>query len=104
MDIVTLFCEIDDFCEGMSPRLQSQLLSTRQRQRESRMHLSEVMTILVWFHVVGYRNFKQFYLQEVSQHLRSEFPQLVSYNRFVELQRDALLPLVSLSEATLWGL
>jgi hypothetical protein len=93
MDIVTLFCEIDDFCEDMSPRLQSQLLSSRQRQRESRMHLSEVMTILVWFHVVGYRNFKQFYLQEVSQHLRNKFPQLVSYNRFVELQRDALLPL-----------
>jgi hypothetical protein len=57
------------------------------------MHLSEVMTILVWFHIVGYRNFKQFYLHEVSQHLRAEFPHLVSYNRFVELQRDALLPL-----------
>ena len=57
------------------------------------MHLSEVMTILVWFHVVGFRNFKQFYLHEVSQHLRQEFPHLVSYNRFVELQRAAVLPL-----------
>jgi len=93
MDIVTLFCEIDDFCKGMTPWLNAQLLPARQRQRESRMHLSEVMTILVWFHVVGYRNFKQFYRQEVSQHLCHEFPGLVSYNRFVELQRDALVPL-----------
>ncbi len=42
------------------------------------MHLSEVMTILVWFHIVGYRNFKQFYLHEVSEQLRTEFPKRVS--------------------------
>ena len=93
MDIVTLFCEIDDFCRQLEPWLQAHLLPIRQRKRESQMHLSEVMTILVWFHVVGYRNFKQFYLHEVGKHLRAEFPQFVSYNRFVELQRDALLPL-----------
>lgn len=93
MDIVTLFCEIDDFCQDVEPWLNRHLLPTRQRERESRMHMSEVITILVWFHVVGYRNFKQFYQQEVSQHLRAEFPELVSYNRFVELQRNALLPL-----------
>jgi hypothetical protein len=93
MDIVTLFCEIDDFCKRMTPWLNVHLLPVRQRERESRMHLSEVMTILVWFHVVGYRNFKQFYLHEVSEQLCAEFPHLVSYNRFVELQRDALLPL-----------
>jgi transposase len=61
------------------------------------MHLSEVMTILVWFHMVGYRNFKQFYQHEVSKHLHQEFPHLVSsgahWARFVELQRTALLPL-----------
>jgi len=93
MDIVTLFCEIDDFCQRVEPWLNQQLLATRQRERESRMHLSEVMTILVWFHIVGYRNFKQFYRHEVSEHLRQEFPHLLSYNRFVERQRDALLPL-----------
>ena len=49
MDIVTLFCEIDDFCKRMTPWLNTHLLPARQRARESRMHLSEVMTILVWF-------------------------------------------------------
>lgn len=93
MDIVTLFCEIDDFCQAMTPWLNAHLLPVRQRERASRMQLSEVITILVWFHVVGYRNFKQFYLHEVSEQLGTEFPHLVSYSRFVELQRDALLPL-----------
>lgn len=93
MDIIKLFCEIDDFCQRIEPWLNAQLLPTRQRTRASQMHLSEVMTILVWFHIVGYRNFKQFYQHEVSKHLRLEFPHLVSDNRFVELQRAALLPL-----------
>jgi hypothetical protein len=51
------------------------------------------MTILVLFHQSGYRNLKQFYLEFVSRYLRAEFPSLVSYNRFVEFERDALVPL-----------
>jgi hypothetical protein len=93
MDIVALFCDLDDFCQHFAPWLQAQMLTTRQRQRQPTMHLSEVMTILVLFHRQGYRAFKRFYLEHVCVHLRQEFLQLVSYSRFVELQRDALLPL-----------
>lgn len=93
MDIVALYCELDDFCQHFEPWMQSQLLSVRQRQRQPTMHLSEVMTIRVLFHLLGYRTFKQFYCEYVCVHLRAEFPRLVSYSRFVELQRDALLPL-----------
>lgn len=53
------------------------------------------MTILVLFHISGYRNLKHFYLEFVCQHLRSEFPALVSYSRFVEFERDALIPLAA---------
>lgn len=51
------------------------------------------MTIVVLFHQSGYRNFKTFYTDYVMKHLASAFPGLVSYNRFVELKRDALIPL-----------
>jgi Transposase DDE domain len=50
------------------------------------------------FHQSGYRNLKQFYLEFVSVHLRVEFPGLVSYNRFVEFERDALPPLAAYLE------
>ena len=93
MDIVALFCDLDDFCQGFEPWMQSEMLSNRRRRRQPTMHLSEVMTIVVLFHLQGYRTFKQFYLEHVCVHLRQEFPHLVSYNRFVELQRDALVPL-----------
>lgn len=93
MDIVPLFCEIADFCVAFEPWLARQQLTNRQRERASRMYLCEVLTILVYFHLEGHRNFKQYYTEYVSQHLRWAFPRLVSYSRFVELQASALLPL-----------
>ena len=68
-------------------------MSTKKRVRPSKLHLSEMMTIQVLFHFSGYRNFKTFYNGYVAYHLRSYFPNLVSYNRMVELKRGSLLPL-----------
>jgi Transposase DDE domain len=53
----------------------------------------EVMTILVLFHAMGYKNLKHFYLFYVGKHMGKEFPNLVSYNRFVELQKRAVVPM-----------
>jgi hypothetical protein len=47
------------------------------------------MTILVWFHSSGYRDFKTFYTQHVVKYLLGAFHGLVSYSGFVELQREA---------------
>ena len=52
------------------------------------MHTSEVMTILVYFHQSKYRTFKAYYLKKVSEQLRWAFPNLVSYNRFLELMPE----------------
>ena len=65
----------------------------RSRNKPSAMALSEVMTILVLFHLSGYRNLKTFYNGFVCRYLASEFPHLSSYNPFVERERDALIPL-----------
>ena len=51
------------------------------------------MTILIMYHQSGYKNLKSFYLREIALHRRKEFPHLVSYNRFVELQKRCVLPL-----------
>jgi len=95
-----LFFEIDEFCGVFEPLWRKHLLAdgTLKRQRRRSLSLSEVMTILVLFHTSGYRNLKQFYLEFVCLHLTAEFPTLVSYNRFVEFERDALLPLAAYLE------
>ena len=71
---------------------------SRQRRRAGTLSLSEVMTVVVSFHTSGYRNFKTFYTQHVERDLSSAFPRLVSYNRFVELTRGALVPLCAYIE------
>jgi hypothetical protein len=60
----------------------------------SRLSLSEVMTIILLFHLSGYRCFKWYYQRHVCVQMRGFFPCLVSYNRFVELTGHALLPLL----------
>ena len=51
------------------------------------------MTIVIYFHQSQYRNFKAYYTEHVCQHLRAEFPKLVSYERFVILMPSVLGPL-----------
>lgn len=51
------------------------------------------MAIMIYFHQMRYRDFKTYYIQFVQVYLRSEFPKLVSYNRFVELLPSVLMPL-----------
>lgn len=88
------FCAIDDFCQEFIPIWQAQLISSgvRKRRRTSRLSVSEIMTLLIYFHQSHYRDFKAFYLYMMNDH-RKEFPHLVSYSRFVELQACALIPL-----------
>ena len=93
MDILPLFCEIDDFCLLFEPLWERKLLETRRRRRSSALCLSEVMTIIVLFHASSYRNFKAYYTEQVLPHYGWAFPRLVSYQRFVELMPSALVPL-----------
>jgi len=90
-----LFCASDDFCVQFEPLWQQPLIceGRRHRWREQRLCLSEGMTIMGSFPQSGYRTFKDYYLRYVPPHLCWAFPQVVSYNRFVELMPEALIPL-----------
>lgn len=95
MSLLELYCHVDDFWQAFAPEWTQQQVSRgeRQRQRSGRLHESEIMTIVIYFHQQRYRDFKTYYVQFVQQRLRAEFPQLVSYNRFVELMSRVLVPL-----------
>jgi hypothetical protein len=96
MDSLTeLFCHVDDFCQVFVPVLQRKQIASgeKQRQRKRSLSISEIMTILIHFHQSHYRDFKAYYTGYVQERLRSEFPGLVSYTRFVEFMPSVLLPL-----------
>lgn len=86
------YCEVDDYYKGNK----SQLLSRRSlmcktiRSRTSRLTESEIVTILLCYQRSGFRNFKRYY-EHLSKYHRAYFPDLVSYNRFLEIQGKALI-------------
>nr|WP_148561592.1 IS982 family transposase [Pontibacter korlensis] len=94
--VVEVFCEIDDFClqvkeyltthplpEGLAPR--------HPAGRKPSLSESEVLTILVLYHLSGFKCFEYYYERLVLGELRSYFPRAVSYTHFLELARQALL-------------
>jgi hypothetical protein len=95
LSLEELFCSVDDFCQVFEPQWQSHLLSCnlQSRKRKRTLCLSEIMTILISFHQSCYRNFKTYYLEKVQTQWHTHFPQLVSYNRFVEWIPSTLIPL-----------
>lgn len=95
MSLLELFCHVDDFCQQFEAHWHQHLLTTgaRRRQRRGQLSTSEIMTIVIHFHQAHYRDFKAYYLQYVAVQLRPEFPNLVSYQRFVELIPTIVVPL-----------
>jgi hypothetical protein len=96
MSVLELFCDVDDFMLSFASQLKaSQLAAGKQRERAGQLCPSEVMTILIHFHQSHYRTFKAYYIEHVQAHLSSEFPHLVSYQRFVALIPGMLVPMLA---------
>lgn len=91
VDILLLFCEIDDFRQVFEQVWRKRQLSDGKRQRAT--ELRQAMTSLVLYQTSGYKNLKAFYLQETVRCHCLDFRSLTSYNRFVELQQRRVLPL-----------
>lgn len=90
--VTEIYCIIDEFSKNLDTELQKNLkieskdpASPCRRNRKWRMSESEIMTILVCYHFGSYRNFKHYYLFYIKGDLRQDFPDALSYNRFVEL-------------------
>jgi hypothetical protein len=90
--VTEIFCLVDEFCQEFDITTQPFLLG-KPSKRPPLMSKSEVITICLLFHLSGFRCFKHFYLFYVQRHMPGEFPQTVSYNRFVELSQSVLLPM-----------
>ncbi len=96
MDIERIFCKVDDFCKAYENEIKKSRLEVKGcRFRRSQLSLSEMMTIILMFHGSCYRHFKGYYAYHVSTHLRSLFPKLLSYNRFVQLMPSVLAALAT---------
>ena len=88
--ITEIFCATDEFSKKFDEEIENMPLLTSdgkaRRRRAASMSDSEIMTILIMFHFGTFDNFKHYYLHFIRIHLKRDFPDAVSYNRFVELE------------------
>jgi hypothetical protein len=103
--LVSIFCDVDDFCKQFESEwrkiLVEDLSSCRKRNRKTELSLSEAMAIAIMFHKTGYRTFKDYYTRFVMGFLRPCFPKLLSYSRFIHLMKTCLFPLFVFSQGCL---
>jgi hypothetical protein len=99
--LIKIFCDIDDYCNLQEKLISMSLLESNDtnsnviQSQNCIMSLSEVTTIIVYFHFSGYRKFKDYYKNYICKFLKSYFPKLVSYNRFIELMPYTLPTLLT---------
>ncbi len=93
--ITEIFCFVDDFCIQFDHFFENHPFSDEcfnfKKVDYSKfcLHPSEVITLQICFHHSAFRSFKSFYFQVAIPYLSNLFPNLPSYNRFVELQSMA---------------
>lgn len=96
-----LFCDADDFCNQFLPEWNRTQLEKGHKKRNKKKSLceSEIMTLVVYYQMSGFRTFKWFYTKHVEKYWQQEFPHLPSYNRFVELMSEILEPLTAFMQS-----
>jgi hypothetical protein len=108
--LISIFCDVDDFCKDFEPEWRQILIENqdkgligdkKRRNRKTELSISEAITIATMFHKTGYRTFKDYYYRFVMGFLRSYFPKLLSYSRFVNLMKTMLFPLFIFSQGCL---
>ncbi len=102
IDLETIFYHTDEFCKLIEKELPALIGKNEvRRRRKYRLSWSEVLTIMLYYPHSGYKTFKDYYTRYVLFYLESAFPRrLVSYNRFVELQKMAVLPMYVFARLT----
>jgi Transposase DDE domain len=95
--ITNIFVEVDDFCQKFDKTIRdSKKLASndpkKTRVRASRLSDSEIITILICFHLGAHRCFKHYYEQVIREHYSHLFPGLLSYHRFLEVQKKVAVP------------
>ena len=97
-----IYSIVDEFCKDFEKFSEPFLIGNKPKKKP-RMNTSEVITIALLFHLSGLRTFKHFYLYSVQKHMTQEFPQTVSYKRFVELMQSALMPMTMFAKTCCLG-
>lgn len=93
-DLTALYCAVDDFWKIFKEEWSKHLIDSDKPKHgpDPELSIPEMMTIIILFHQSNYRTFKHFYFY-ICSNLKTAFPKLISYNRFVYLMKNLFVPL-----------
>lgn len=92
INLLEMFCYIDDYAKDIDSELEKRLIGEDNLQRAN-LTTGEILTILIFFQLSGWKCFKYFYAH-LLQNYRNAFPNLPSYSRFVEIKGQFNLHLI----------
>lgn len=86
IDLTELYVEIDDFCRKFVETFNENLIGKgKPITIDTRgLSLSEILTILIYYHFSKFDCIKHYYLIKSIGRFKEYFPNMPSYNRFIE--------------------
>ena len=105
--ITEIFCMADDFCKFFNETVKRHTLEEndgkKHRNKPNKLSDAEIITIMIMIHSCGHRCLKHFYKFYICEHCTHMFHNLLSYNRFVELEKEILFPMTIYVKEVLLG-
>lgn len=92
--ITEIFCFVDDFSKIFLEYQKHKLIgTTKLKKYRGKMSLGEMLTIMIMYSHSPCKCFKHYYKYYIIPYYQKDFPNLISYNRFVEYMPSLLFPL-----------
>ena len=92
--LAEIFINCDDFCKELNAyELSQNCEHATISANQSGLSTSEMMSIVIFYHHSGMRCFCWYYQQVLQKHFMSYFPELYSYNRFIQKMPRLFFPL-----------
>lgn len=89
--VTDIYCIADDSCKEFALQQGKYMVEDKEHKhcnKSNRMNDTKIIVILILFYSDGFRCFKHYYKEYVCKHLTHLFPDRVSYNRLVELEKE----------------
>lgn len=93
--LTEIYYHVDEFNKSYlkAIALYASQISWYPKRKLGCMSMSEIMTILIYYHYSHYKSFKHYYLEYVCKDLKKDFPISVGYDRFIWYIPIAFLPM-----------
>ncbi len=85
----SLLQDLEKFYDFYEQSMKSQQIAskhTQKRNKTSRMPPHRIITVLLMFHLSGYRDFRSFYEVMIQGYLKNLFPHSLSYSWFIRIK------------------